>query len=641
MSTHPDNVRQLIKSIHIFSGLDDAVINEILEFLQRETYRQNSVIFESGDAGDAAFIIHSGRVRIYLRTEDGKQVTFATLSRGDLFGERSIIRGEPRSASAMAITDDVVLYRISQDSFEGLLAAHPRLQNYFFKAIDETATTNYLRVTVLDFFKRRFGMLLAAVVVFISVVTFFPFRYLKKPETVRTVATEETAPAVHAIRVVPQTLTVTWTGFGVVQEDDLITLTARTPGRVAKAGIHDPGESFTPDTVLFAIDAKSMELQLASLQAQFDETPLRAAMLKIDRDALEIDLQDALALEILANKTVSKETELRELRDREFRRHQALWQSGNLTEAEMTQTETLLKQTELAVMRAETSLKNAERSCRRIRADLERIDIECQRVPMAGKQILSRIESLKLDLADTTVKAGFSGRVVEVLVDEGQEVAAGAVLATVRPAASVHLRLMLPNSQFRWLHQGGLLHETDKTRPAYSSLEITYESTDFVKVFTGAYIRSVGERLETPTGSLPIIIGRDNPLGDGGEIIAAEELIPGMYCSVTLPLCELQDVYVIPRESVQNDGSVCQLSAGGDGDTRTLRIWRSYSVVHEIAEGLVIHADNPDAALHLVPHPIRNVRDGMAVRVVLPTQGSNRHTIVHDGTMTTENATAH
>ncbi len=63
-----------------------------------------SVIFEAGDAGDEMYLIREGEVEI--RT--GERV-LRTLGPGDLFGEMALISKQPRSATAVARTDCILL----------------------------------------------------------------------------------------------------------------------------------------------------------------------------------------------------------------------------------------------------------------------------------------------------------------------------------------------------------------------------------------------------------------------------------------------------------------------------------------------------------------------------------------------------
>ena len=76
---------------------------------------KGSPIFRQGDAGDEMFLIASGRVRLYLESE-GQQKEVGLLGPGDFFGELSLLRDAPRSATAEAV-EDTTLLPISRDVF--------------------------------------------------------------------------------------------------------------------------------------------------------------------------------------------------------------------------------------------------------------------------------------------------------------------------------------------------------------------------------------------------------------------------------------------------------------------------------------------------------------------------------------------
>lgn len=72
------------------------------------TYSRGDHLFKQGDDGDNAFIIESGTVEVYINHGDKKMI-IATLEQGDLLGEMAIIDELPRTASAVALDDTVVI----------------------------------------------------------------------------------------------------------------------------------------------------------------------------------------------------------------------------------------------------------------------------------------------------------------------------------------------------------------------------------------------------------------------------------------------------------------------------------------------------------------------------------------------------
>jgi CRP/FNR family transcriptional regulator, cyclic AMP receptor protein len=81
--------------------------------------KAGSVIFRQGEAADQLFVIKSGEVRIQIGNR-----TITELSAGDIFGEMALIDNEPRSATAVAMTD-VELVPVSEKQFLFLVSQTP------------------------------------------------------------------------------------------------------------------------------------------------------------------------------------------------------------------------------------------------------------------------------------------------------------------------------------------------------------------------------------------------------------------------------------------------------------------------------------------------------------------------------------
>jgi CRP-like cAMP-binding protein len=81
--------------------------------------KAGSVIFREGDEAHELFVIKSGQVRIQIGNR-----TITELSVDSVFGEMALIDDEPRSATAVAITD-VELVAVSEKQFLFLVSQTP------------------------------------------------------------------------------------------------------------------------------------------------------------------------------------------------------------------------------------------------------------------------------------------------------------------------------------------------------------------------------------------------------------------------------------------------------------------------------------------------------------------------------------
>ena len=79
-----------------------------------------------GDPGDAMYLTISGRLRAYVRDDDGQERPVREMARGQIIGELSLYTDQPRSATVVAVRDSV-LVRLGKAAFHQLLAASPQL----------------------------------------------------------------------------------------------------------------------------------------------------------------------------------------------------------------------------------------------------------------------------------------------------------------------------------------------------------------------------------------------------------------------------------------------------------------------------------------------------------------------------------
>ncbi|MHB1127234.1 MAG: Crp/Fnr family transcriptional regulator [Bacillota bacterium] len=96
-----------------------------------ESFSARTMVFHEGDAGLRLYILLEGQISIF-HTEGGsdrmsgekKTVELARLEPGSLFGEMSVFTGEPRSASALCLTNCRMVV-LSRAEVQSVIAARP------------------------------------------------------------------------------------------------------------------------------------------------------------------------------------------------------------------------------------------------------------------------------------------------------------------------------------------------------------------------------------------------------------------------------------------------------------------------------------------------------------------------------------
>jgi CRP/FNR family transcriptional regulator, cyclic AMP receptor protein len=132
---------ETLRHVPLFESLDDKAARELCQLLEPLDSKASTVLFRAGDEGDAMYLIERGKVRICVRTGDGREVTLAELGRGDFFGEMALLDGERRSADAI-VAEDTKLALLSREHFLSFMRNTPEVALEML-----TAVANRLRRT--------------------------------------------------------------------------------------------------------------------------------------------------------------------------------------------------------------------------------------------------------------------------------------------------------------------------------------------------------------------------------------------------------------------------------------------------------------------------------------------------------------
>jgi CRP-like cAMP-binding protein/small-conductance mechanosensitive channel len=121
-----DASRTILRNADIFRTLTDDELDFLTERLRPASFAPGETIVKQGDEGESVYIVVSGRLRVWLAAEDGRFEQVATIEPGSFFGEMSLLTGEPRSASVVAI-DQVNCQHLDRSDFALILERRPEL----------------------------------------------------------------------------------------------------------------------------------------------------------------------------------------------------------------------------------------------------------------------------------------------------------------------------------------------------------------------------------------------------------------------------------------------------------------------------------------------------------------------------------
>jgi len=115
-----------LRNVSLFSNLSDQELEVLADSLRKRTFARGMIIFHKDSPGRSLYVIESGKVRIFILSESGQEISVRIYGCGEVFGELSMLNGLPRSAGAIAMEQTQVL-TLHRDDFLSLLERYPQM----------------------------------------------------------------------------------------------------------------------------------------------------------------------------------------------------------------------------------------------------------------------------------------------------------------------------------------------------------------------------------------------------------------------------------------------------------------------------------------------------------------------------------
>jgi len=146
----------MLGNIPLFSGLSDEDLRTIEQHAVPKSYRRNTVLIEKGDETTSLYVIVSGRVKVFVADETGKEIVLNTQEEGEHFGELALLGDTRRTASVMTVDDSKFLV-ITKKAFLQCLSTHPNIALNLIRALVERVralTDNVSNLALRDVYGR-------------------------------------------------------------------------------------------------------------------------------------------------------------------------------------------------------------------------------------------------------------------------------------------------------------------------------------------------------------------------------------------------------------------------------------------------------------------------------------------------------
>ena len=129
-----------MRQLDIFDSLEDNSLQDLVTFFEFKTILPQKVLVEKDAPGTHLYIIISGQVDVI---NDSRQ-KILTMNSGEMFGEVSLLSGEPHSNSIQTGSATQVAL-LSIKNFRQIIKKHPPLQLFLFKMLIDRVQAMALR----------------------------------------------------------------------------------------------------------------------------------------------------------------------------------------------------------------------------------------------------------------------------------------------------------------------------------------------------------------------------------------------------------------------------------------------------------------------------------------------------------------
>ncbi len=136
-----------LRKNRLFEKLTDEELIRFQPYLYLRKYKENEVVFFTGDPSHAVYIVKNGIVTLNLEIKDGFE-KLMTLRNGKLFGDNAILPNTKRIYTSVVITEEAELYVIPKVNITEIMNDHPVIKAKIMMAFAEMYneyTTNLFR----------------------------------------------------------------------------------------------------------------------------------------------------------------------------------------------------------------------------------------------------------------------------------------------------------------------------------------------------------------------------------------------------------------------------------------------------------------------------------------------------------------
>lgn len=147
------------------ASITDPMVRDLAARGQMRQFPKGTVFIREGDRGDALYVILTGRVKVYVANEDGREMVLDFHGPGDYVGEMAL-DGRQRSASVEAV-EATTVSMLTRDGLRAAISSNPDVAMNLIGVLIERAriaTDNVRNLALMDVYGRVARLLLSLAV---------------------------------------------------------------------------------------------------------------------------------------------------------------------------------------------------------------------------------------------------------------------------------------------------------------------------------------------------------------------------------------------------------------------------------------------------------------------------------------------
>ena len=141
--------------------LPQPLLDKLAAVATVRTFPKRAIIVTEGDDTDSLYVVLSGKARVFVADEKGREVQLNQLGTGEYFGEVTL-DGGPRSASVMAV-EDCRCAVVKRTEVTAFIEQHPELALHVMRKLARRVrdlTENVRSLALMDVYGRVARLLL-------------------------------------------------------------------------------------------------------------------------------------------------------------------------------------------------------------------------------------------------------------------------------------------------------------------------------------------------------------------------------------------------------------------------------------------------------------------------------------------------